>query len=275
MPTLSLFTLSRRDARASRNGGPVRPPQADKTDPQLINKVINSITVLKNDKEAHAFIEKCLASELPQIISFLNAHGLNMCCHNKEFIDSMLQSDAILRDGIGMELLFKALNTDAGLNMNGTDVIPQLLDRAKGETLGILGTAEPYLSQAAELLKREGHNVILCENGFKDKAAYLTDVEQHRPRIIILGMGMPKQELVAWYLKENASYNPILINGGALIDFIGGKVNRAPLWVRRNNLEWVFRLLNEPKRLFRRYMIGNLVFLIRIKRIRKTYSPVC
>ena len=246
----------------------------DQMDRQLINKVINTITLVRNDEETDALIRKCLASESAQIISFLNAHGFNVCYRNKEFTDAVLQSDVILRDGIGMQLLFKALKTDAGLNMNGTDVIPELLNKAKGQTLGVLGTREPYLSKAAELLKQAGHNVIICEDGFKDKTSYLTIIERYRPRIIVLGMGMPKQELVALYLKENASYNPILINGGALVDFIAGKVKRAPRWMRRIQIEWIFRLLNEPKRLFKRYMIGNLVFLIRIKEIRKTYIPV-
>jgi exopolysaccharide biosynthesis WecB/TagA/CpsF family protein len=183
----------------------------------------------------------------------------------------MLQSDVILRDGIGMQLLFKALRLDGGLNMNGTDLIPRLLDSAKGQTLGILGTAEPFLSNAVGQLTRAGHNVIVCEDGFQDTTTYLALIERYRPNIIILGMGMPKQELVAAYLKENASYNPLLINAGALIDFIGGKAKRAPLWMRRVHLEWLFRLLNEPKRLFHRYTTGNLVFLSRFGRIRKTY----
>jgi exopolysaccharide biosynthesis WecB/TagA/CpsF family protein len=82
---------------------------------------------------------------------------------------------------------------------------------------------------------------------------------------------MPKQELVASYLKANVSYNPIVINGGAIADFIAGKVKRAPRWMREVHLEWAFRLMNEPKRLFARYAVGNLVFLMRIREIRKTY----
>jgi exopolysaccharide biosynthesis WecB/TagA/CpsF family protein len=240
-------------------------------DSKVINKIIDNITPVKNGEEAEALIRKCLASKSTQIISFLNAHGFNLCCREEEFADAILQSDIILRDGIGMQLLFKALKADAGVNMNGTDAIPQLLDHAKGETLGVLGTREPYLSEATESLKRRGHDVIVCENGFKDKKSYLEIIECYKPRIVLLGMGMPKQELVASYLKANTTYNPILINGGAIIDFIGNKVKRAPWWLRAIHAEWVFRLLNEPKRLFKRYTIGNLAFLIRIRAVRETY----
>jgi exopolysaccharide biosynthesis WecB/TagA/CpsF family protein len=238
------------------------------------NRIINSMTVVKSDDDADALIDECLSSRSSRIISFVNAHAFNMCNRNREFADAMLQSDIILRDGIGMQLLFKALKIDGGLNMNGTDLIPRLLDSAKGQSLGILGTAEPYLSNAADQFKQAGHDVVVTEDGFQDQTTYLALIERHRPKIIILGMGMPKQELVAAYLRENVSYNPLLINAGALIDFIGGKAKRAPLWMRQVHLEWVFRLLNEPKRLFHRYTAGNLVFLSRFSRIRRTFVPV-
>jgi exopolysaccharide biosynthesis WecB/TagA/CpsF family protein len=251
-----------------------RGTSVDAVDPTLINEVISRITLVKDREQADALIARCLDSESPQIVSFLNAHGLNVCFRNSEFITAVLESDVILRDGIGMQLLFKALKRDAGLNMNGTDLIPEMLNKARGHTVGILGTSEPHLSGAVELLVQAGHNVIVRADGFKDPASYLTLIERHRPRIIVLAMGMPKQEIVALHLKENATYNPIIINGGAVVDFIAGKVRRAPRWMRQMHMEWIFRLMNEPKRLFKRYVIGNLVFLLRIKDIRRTYTQV-
>ncbi|WAC92650.1 WecB/TagA/CpsF family glycosyltransferase [Mycobacterium sp. Aquia_213] len=242
-------------------------------DREVTTEIINSITLVHDHDDADDLIRECLASPTSRIISFVNAHAFNLCNRHPEFADALLRSDVILRDGIGMQLLFQALNIDAGLNMNGTDFIPRLLDSAKGQTVGILGTADPYLSTAVDQLTQAGHNVIVSKDGFQDEATYLALVEQHRPRIIVLGMGMPKQELVAAYLKDNVTYNPLIINAGALIDFIGGKAKRAPMWMRRAHLEWAFRLLNEPTRLFHRYVTGNVVFLSRINRIRNTYVP--
>ncbi|ORW18345.1 hypothetical protein AWC19_19545 [Mycobacterium palustre] len=241
---------------------------------RLVNEVVSRVTLVTDLQQADALIAKCLASESPQIVSFLNAHGTNLCRRNRQFAESVLRSDLILRDGIGMQLLFKALKSDAGLNMNGTDLIPEMLNKAKGQTLGIFGTREPFLSGAAEALRRAGHDVVVCADGFRDPACYLTMMEQYRPRIVLLAMGMPKQEIVAVHLKEHATYNPIIINGGAVVDFIAGKVKRAPRWMRRLYMEWVFRLINEPRRLFKRYVIGNVVFLVRIREIRKSYVPV-
>jgi N-acetylglucosaminyldiphosphoundecaprenol N-acetyl-beta-D-mannosaminyltransferase len=78
----------------------------------------------------------------------------------------------------------------------------------------------------------------------------------------VLGMGMPKQEAIAARLA--ASGVPCLVVcGGAILDFLGGKVTRAPNWVRRLGCEWMFRLIGEPQRLFRRYVVGNPMFLLR------------
>lgn len=254
---------------------PIAPAEAAPATPQreVTTEIINGITLVHNNDDADALIRDCLTSRTSRIVSFVNAHAFNLCNRHREFADALLQSDVILRDGIGMQLLFQALNIDAGLNMNGTDFIPRLLDSAKGQTIGILGTADPYLSNAVDRLTHAGHNVIVSKDGFQDRATYLALVEEHRPKIIILGMGMPKQELVATYLKDNVTYNPLIINAGALIDFIGGKAKRAPLWMRQVHLEWAFRLLNEPTRLFHRYVTGNVVFLSRINRIRSTYVP--
>jgi exopolysaccharide biosynthesis WecB/TagA/CpsF family protein len=277
-PISILDVIRVEDAGVRPEGGavvtlPLREIRTDADERNIANDIVNSITVVNTDEAADALIEKCLTSRTARIISFVNAHAFNMCNRDGDFADALLQSDVILRDGIGMQLLFQKLNIDAGLNMNGTDLIPRLLDSAKGQTVGLLGTADPYLSNAVDHLTQAGHNVIVAQDGFQDKETYLALVEQHRPKVIVLGMGMPKQELVAAYLKENVTYNPLIINAGALIDFIGGKTKRAPRWVREIHMEWVFRLLSEPKRLFRRYVVGNAVFLSRFESIRASYVP--
>jgi N-acetylglucosaminyldiphosphoundecaprenol N-acetyl-beta-D-mannosaminyltransferase len=72
---------------------------------------------------------------------------------------------------------------------------------------------------------------------------------------------MPKQESIAERLRENAKRPLLIICGGAIIDFLGKKIERAPVWMRRARIEWIYRLWREPKRLFRRYVVGNPVFI--------------
>jgi len=85
---------------------------------------------------------------------------------------------------------------------------------------------------------------------------------EQQPELIVLGMGMPKQEAVAAELAVTGG-PCLIVCGGAILDFLGGKVSRAPEWLRRLGGEWLYRLLREPKRLFMRYVVGNPLFLLR------------
>jgi hypothetical protein len=76
-------------------------------------------------------------------------------------------------------------------------------------------------------------------------------------------MGMPRQEEVAIALRAALGFPCLIVCGGAIIDFLGGKVPRAPVWMRRCGLEWAFRLGREPRRLWNRYVHGNPRFLKR------------
>lgn len=200
----------------------------------------------------------------PVVLSFVNAHAFNLNYTDPEFHRSLASSDIILRDGIGMAILFKTLGIDPGINCNGTDFIPYLLDHLPLQQVALLGTAQPYLDRAAGVLQQKGKTIVLKENGFLSMDSYVHLTLQARPQIIVLGMGMPKQEKVAALLKRSLPFPCLIINGGAIIDFLGQKVSRAPRWVRRIGMEWMYRLLLEPRRMFRRYVIGNYLFLKRM-----------
>ena len=84
-----------------------------------------------------------------------------------------------------------------------------------------------------------------------------------QPDLIVLGMGMPKQERVAHLLRSQLDHPCLIVCGGAIIDFMGGRVSRAPLWMRQLGIEWIYRFLHKPVRMFRRYVVGNPQFLWR------------
>lgn len=199
----------------------------------------------------------------PVRIAFVNAHAINMCHSNKRFLHNLTESDYIFRDGSGMKILFKMLRQDAGLNLNGTDLIPRLMDMYAGKTAALLGTQDPYIQKAADAVAKKGLHTILSADGFREDREYLDAVRDCRPFLIVLGMGMPKQERIASLLARHLDYPCVIICGGAILDFIGGKVRRAPLVFRRTGMEWLYRLAREPRRLFHRYAVGNFLFLFR------------
>jgi N-acetylglucosaminyldiphosphoundecaprenol N-acetyl-beta-D-mannosaminyltransferase len=185
-----------------------------------------------------------------------------------------MSADLVLRDGAGMAILMRLLHEVPGLNLNGTDLIPKILRLYAGRPIALFGTQEPYLEAARNVVttRLAPGSECITAHGFLDTASYLQLAAQQRPSVIVLGMGMPRQEEVAAVLRGALDYPCLIICGGAIIDFLGGKTSRAPGWMRAAGLEWAYRLALEPKRLFRRYVLGNPLFLARALRLAAT-SP--
>ena len=194
---------------------------------------------------------------------------MNCTVHDEAFYASLAQADILLRDGIGLAILMKLLNQPPGLNLNGTDLIPKILARYAGKGIALFGTQEPWLQNAREVIETRIAPSSHCvtAHGFLDAQDYLKLAAQHKPPLIVLGMGMPRQEQVAGLLRAALGYPCLIVCGGAIIDFLGNKTPRAPLWMRKTGLEWAYRLALEPKRLFKRYVLGNPVFVARSLRL--------
>lgn len=204
------------------------------------------------------------------VVSFVNAHAFNLAARDPGFAAALAGSDSVLRDGSGMKILMQMMGREPGPNLNGTDLIPLIITRqaALGRAIALLGTRQPWLAKAADNVADMGGRVVLVEDGFQDDAHYLSCLAQSPCDLIILGMGMPKQERVSMLLRERLEGVRVIVNGGAILDFLAGRVERAPGWMRALGLEWVYRLGKEPRRLFGRYILGNGVFLWRAMRLK-------
>jgi len=202
-----------------------------------------------------------LSGSEAQVVSFLNAHACNIAADNAEFHSSLSNSNYLLRDGVGVELHMFLRGTKPGINLNGTELIPEIIRATKGQ-VALYGTKIEHVTSAREVLGREGIAVDIMD-GFRPDDDYIQQALANRPRLIVLGMGMPKQEILSVKLRAALGAMPVLIvNGGAIIDFIAGIYPRAPDWIRRIRLESLYRLLLEPRRLWRRN-VGSLIFLKR------------
>jgi N-acetylglucosaminyldiphosphoundecaprenol N-acetyl-beta-D-mannosaminyltransferase len=204
-----------------------------------------------------------------RVLAFINAHAMNSVAESKSFYESLVASDVVLRDGIGMAIMMQMLNQSPGLNLNGTDLIPKILQRCNGQPIALFGTQEPWLERAQQAVASTlaPDSPCVTAHGFMEVTDYIRLAAEHRPSLIVLGMGMPRQEQVAIALRASLGYSCLIVCGGAIIDFLGGKVSRAPSWMRRFGLEWAFRLGREPRRLWNRYVVGNPKFLWRASRM--------
>ncbi|TDF84108.1 WecB/TagA/CpsF family glycosyltransferase [Pseudomonas sp. H9] len=225
--------------------------------------IIGKLRVVHDDRDEHGLIAALSAPQAATVLGFVNAHAMNLVAADADYCKALSAADVLLRDGSGMAILFRRIGLAPGLNMNGTDFIPKLLAAFKGRRVAFWGTQEPFLTQAVQHSETVfGVQVVSVHHGFAEAEAYIDLARQLQPALIVLGMGMPKQEAIAAQLA--AQGGPCLIVcGGAVLDFLGGKVTRAPRWLRRLGGEWLFRLLKEPRRLFMRYVVGNPLFLLR------------
>lgn len=232
-----------------------------------IANVVEKLTLCSTELEVDLLLAQLTNLKQTLVLSFVNAHAINLCFENHDFVTALESSDYLFRDGVGMEILLTKLNRNPGINLVGTDFIPRIVSRCQGKRIALFGTREPFLEKAKQHLIDRGATVVSTVHGFHSAEHYLARAKAIPAEVIVMGMGMPKQESIAQYLKRQLPYNTIIINGGGVIDVWGGKVKRAPLIVRKFRLEWLFRLLIEPRRLLKRYTLGNFMFLQRVARI--------
>ncbi|CAK15256.1 WecB/TagA/CpsF family glycosyltransferase [Pseudomonas entomophila] len=234
--------------------------------------LVETLHVVGDPSAEQRLIERLSRPDKTTVLAFVNAHAMNLATHNVEFGKALTMADVLLRDGSGMAILLRQLGLEPGLNMNGTDFIPKLLAAYKGRRVAFWGTREPYLGQAvSRSVECFGIQPVSVRDGFAELDNYLRLARETQPELIVLGMGMPKQEALAAALAVNGE-PCVVVCGGAILDFLGGKVERAPQWLRRLGGEWVFRLAREPRRLFMRYVVGNPLFLLRAVLLRKAVA---
>lgn len=241
---------------------------APSADIALLKQLLDRLSLVGDAAAKEALRERIAQAKGPFIVSFLNAHALNLAACDPVFADRLAASDLLLRDGIGLALLLRLLGRAPGINMNGTDFIPEILSLFAGRAIALIGTQEPWLSAAARQVEAGGGAVALREDGFQTPAHYGQSLAAARPALTILAMGMPKQEEIAAYLKRAGLEGGMIVNGGAILDFMAGRFPRAPQAWRRLHMEWLFRLILEPRRLFARYVSGGMAFLLLVLRLR-------
>ncbi|MBL8480615.1 MAG: WecB/TagA/CpsF family glycosyltransferase, partial [Rhodocyclaceae bacterium] len=151
-------------------------------------------------------------------------------------------------------------------NLNGTDFVPRLLAQCSRPLRVFLVGARPAVVERALRRLAETypqHRWLGCQHGYyahDAEAALCARIRDLAPDLLLVALGNPLQE--QWIVRCGAATGATVCMGvGALFDFVGGEVRRAPAWVRRLRCEWIYRLLQEPGRLWRRYLIGNVSFL--------------
>lgn len=230
----------------------------------LKDQIIAALTLV-DDVSFDLQLDEISKAKQPVTLGFLNQHAYNLMCKNSAVKKSFLNMDYMFRDGKGIELACRYHKVDPKKNLNGTDLIPILINKLIATTDEITffayGTEAPWLDTGAENLFKT--KTFFSLDGFQNDSSYVAHYSMRKTGktdVIVLAMGMPKQERIAQLLKQEAKGSVIIICGGAILDFQAGRVKRAPTIFRTLGLEWFYRLTCEPRRLFSRYVIGIPVF---------------
>lgn len=199
------------------------------------------------------------------VLSFLNAHNANVMMSDPNY-RMALSRHLVFPDGIGVNIASRLINGRSfPANLNGTDFVPALLTYlSEPVRVGLVGAAPDVLMRAAETFRCHApwHTILPISDGFFDKdncPDLLAKIEASKVDILIVAMGTPLQEV--WVDRHiRPEHAALVITAGALFDFVSGRVSRAPLSWRRLGLEWLHRLKLEPKRLWKRYILGIPLF---------------
>jgi alpha-1,3-mannosyltransferase len=203
------------------------------------------------------------------VVAFANANCLNVA-HIDPRVRSALGAAVVLNDGIGLDIASKLLfGTQFPDNLNGTDFTPHYLQKTHHHfRLYLLGGRPGVANRAAKVFAQmcPRHQVVGCRDGYfprSEDALVARAISASGADVLLVAMGNPDQEL---WLQDNLAATGCRLGFavGALFDFVTGEAHRAPLWVRTARLEWAYRLAREPRRLWRRYVVGNPIFVLRV-----------
>ena len=222
---------------------------------------------------------RAMRRERPAQVTFVNAHCMNVASTDADYRRVLDGSALVLADGIGMKLAGRLLRRPIAQNVNGTDLFPRLCARMRDEGLKafLLGGQPGVAETVAQWMRANypGITVAGTQHGFfgQENAGQVAGQIRHSGTdILLVAMGVPAQD--RWIARNLAQTGVRVAMGvGGLFDFYSNRIPRAPMWLRELGLEWTYRLYCEPGRMWRRYIIGNLVFLARVLRERWTGRP--
>ncbi len=212
-----------------------------------------------------------------------NVHAFNLACSHAWLHAYYNQADIVRIDGTGLLLGALLLGQTLPRRMTWADFGWELAALAvqEGLSLYLLGARPGIAARATARLQARlpALQVVGFHHGFFDQTpghpaseAILAELARLRPDILLVGMGMPRQErwLFEYWPRVSAT---VTLTGGAVFDYVAGAQRRAPALFTRTGFEWLGRLLLEPRRLWRRYLLGNPAFLYRVLRQRLSLPP--
>lgn len=227
----------------------------------ILNIKVNNI----NTKNALDCCFAALKQRKKIDVFFLNADCLRISVKDEDYRRILNNVELVLPDGIGLKIVAKYYGYPNIYNTNGTDFSPVLVEEAakRGYKIFLLGAKDGIAQKAAENMCKQVPllNIVGTHSGyFDDDNKIIEIINASGADILFIAMGAPLQE--KWIAKNRDKLNAgICLGIGALFDYLSGSILRAPKWMIALNLEWLWRVFVEPKRMFKRYFIDGIGFM--------------
>lgn len=210
----------------------------------------------------------------PTLVGYVNAATIDLAAADPGFAERLAGFDCVVADGQSIVWAARYLGQPLPERVNVTDVVADVLGAvaARGVSVALIGGRPGDAEGFAAVMRRACPqlDVVLTASGYLDEEGeqqVRRSIAELDPGLVLLGMGAPLQEERAsrWAAEDGPR---VWWCVGAVFEYFVGRRRRAPVWVRRAGLEWVVRFVQEPRRLARRYLIGNPRFLWRVGRRR-------
>ena len=231
---------------------------------KLFNIEIDALSM----RQTLDIVEDAVANDKHIHHTVVNAGKIVLMQEDKELEKSVNEADLINADGQAVVWASKMLGSPLPERVSGIDLMQKLVKRSfeKGYRCYFLGAEEDVVSNLITLYKKKYSNNVIAgyRNGYfkkSDEKRIAKVISQSNANILFVAITSPKKEIfLNTYKKELKNINFIMGVGGSF-DVIAGKVNRAPKWMQDIGFEWLYRVIQEPRRMFMRYLVGNTKFI--------------
>lgn len=224
-------------------------------------------------REAAGRIEEYIGQGVPRLVVTANPEIIMLARRDAGFGEILAKADMVTADGIGVVVAARILGVPLRERVTGIDLSRELFLAAgrKGYRIYLLGARPGVAEQAARNLAGEfpGIRIVGCHDGyFSDDGPVVADIKAKAPDILLVALGMGKQEKWVWRHKAGLGV-PVSIGVGGSLDVYAGIARRAPLWMQKLGIEWLYRLLRQPSRFWRMLALPYFLALVILDAIKQ------
>ncbi len=235
------------------------------TNPRIT--ILNTTIDVLNARDTIKLVEEYVKKKEPLHLMGVNADKINELNENERLKQIVNSCGIINADGESVIKASKYLGKPLPERVAGIDLMQSLvkLSEKRGYSIYLLGAKQEVVEKTTKVLKTQYPklNLIGFHNGYfteKDWLDISAELKKLHPDFVFVGITSPMKEYLIEFLQDEGN-NSVFMGVGGSFDVISGVIPRAPKWMQRSGLEWLFRVIHEPKRLFKRYFVGNWMFI--------------